>query len=182
MAKTNEHMSDVDGLITKIQGEVKKQLSTDGLQVSFFFTSFRVSHTHSFFFFFIFFDRVLLLLSTLSLLTQLIEEKINQLVKVMNTNIEMRLKALENKLDLQSESIEATIKATAIKHVKKHVDAQTEDLMDTMKELKSSTWMYAFGLLACIVLCGGGVLWRKVSSSGGGSMGLLGLRKKSWND
>ena len=54
MAKTNEHMSDVDGLITKIQGEVKKQLSTDGLQVSFFFTSFRVSHTHSFFFFFIF--------------------------------------------------------------------------------------------------------------------------------
>jgi hypothetical protein len=34
VAKTNEHMSDVDGLISKIQGEVKKQLSTDGLQVS----------------------------------------------------------------------------------------------------------------------------------------------------
>jgi hypothetical protein len=112
----------------------------------------------------------------------LIEEKINQLVKVMNTNIEMRLKALERKLDLQSESIEATIKATAIEHVQKHVESQTEDLMVTLDELKSGTWMYAFGLLACIVLCGGGILWRKVSSGGVGSMGLLGQRKKSWKD
>ena len=111
---------------------------------------------------------------------QMIRERIDQLVKVMNTNIEMRLKALEKKLDLQSESIEATIKRTTIAHVEKQVKGKADELAASFGG--SSTWIYAFMLMGCIFSCLFLIIWKKISSSGG-SMGILGGgRKGSWKD
>lgn len=112
--------------------------------------------------------------------SEMIRERIDQLVKVMNTNIEMRLKALEKKLDLQSESIEATIKRTTIAHVEKQVKGKADELAASFGG--SSTWIYAFMLMGCIFSCLFLIIWKKISSSGG-SMGILGGgRKGSWKD
>jgi mannose-binding lectin 2 len=106
-----------------------------------------------------------------------VEDRIDQLKKVMQQNIEQRLSDLEKKLNLQSESIDATLKRTAVKNEKHH--ATISDLKAKLEGAAAmgggSSWVWAFGFLT-IVVCGGFVfLYRKLSSSEFQNRGLLGF-------
>jgi len=187
VGEQDKHLSSVDSLVAKIQEEVQTQLANDGIKVcviqllcficifflNFFCFSQPPHHHHSLF------------NNNDNNNEQIIEDKINQLVKVMNGNIELRLKALEKKLDVQTTAMKETIKIATIQHVEKHVAKTMEEKSDDIVQKimsGSGAWMYAFGLILCIVLCGGGMLWRKIGQ-GGGSMGILGMRqKKTWVD
>ena len=121
-------------------------------------------------------------LFTHPLLYQFIEDKINQLIKVMNSNIERRLQALEKKLDLHSESIAETIEKTLVAHKNQNQGRHYLLKQDLIAAANGSKWVYGFvflGILFTVFFC---LLWRKISNGGGGAMGILGQRKKSWND
>lgn len=106
-----------------------------------------------------------------------VEDRIDQLKKVMQQNIEQRLSDLEKKLDLQSESIDATLKRTAVKNEKHHAT-----LSDLKAKLDGAAgmgagmgWVWAFAFLT-VVVCGGFIfLYRKLSSSEFQNRGLLGF-------
>ena len=108
-----------------------------------------------------------------------VEERITQLQNVMESNVQRRLAELEKKLNMKSESIEASMKRTAIKHVESHVKSQlASNMEDAVAKMGSSSWVYAFVTLSLFVCCGFGFLLRKVKTSGG-AYDLPGMGGKS---
>ena len=107
--------------------------------------------------------------------SQFVEGKIDQLTKVMQQNVEQRLSDLEKKLNLQSESIDATLKRTATKYEKHH--AKISEMKAKLEDGVGggTSWIWAFLFLSIVVCFGFIILYRKLSSSEFQNRGLLGF-------